>query len=89
MDRRLTWFGMWTSGGLLWTRRRTFEFRKIRGISSLAGELLHVQGLYSMELVITLVRLWGIRWTEHVESVKYVRHEYTFFNRKTRRENST
>ena len=33
-----------------------------------------------MELVITLVRLWGIRWTEHVESVKYMRHEYTFFN---------
>ena len=38
-----------------------------------------------MELVTTLVRLWGIRWTEHLESAKYMRHEYTLFNRNTRR----
>jgi hypothetical protein len=44
------------------------SFVKLRGIPSLAEELL-------VELVTTVVRLCRIRWTEHVESVKCIRHE--------------
>jgi hypothetical protein len=48
------WFGMGTSGRLLWTQQWTFGFHKRRWISWVAEWLLTFQeGLCSMELVIT------------------------------------
>jgi len=42
-----------TGGELLWMRKWTFGFHKMRGISWLAEELLHFQeGVFSMELAI-------------------------------------
>jgi hypothetical protein len=71
-------FGMCYGGGLLWTRWWTFGFRKVRGIGSLAEELLASQeALCSVEFFLWSSAHRIIFWFYQMHSV--LRHTPAHF----------